>query len=132
MIKIKYIVSGTYKEYEEFMYKHRDDINVVYQYVDSPKTLKGLQNIEGFYIGTYYKRHDIGAIKDMIKMSKNIKRKEYPVDNEYTVEHVTALDNNHVIEYSALDSVYGNVTQVTLNYKEINDNAMIDSMRDRD
>lgn len=95
MIKMKYIVSGTYKEYEEFMYKHRDDINVVYQYVDSPKTLKGLKNIEGFYIGTYYKRHDIEAIKDMIKMSKNT----YPVNNEYTVEHVTALDNNHVIAY---------------------------------
>jgi hypothetical protein len=128
MIKMKYIVSGTYKEYEEFMYKHRDDINVVYQYVDSPKTLKGLTNIEGFYIGTYYKRHDIGEIKAMIKMSKAV----VPANNEYTVEHVTALDNNHVIEYSALDSVYGNVTQVTLNYKEINDNAMIDSMRDRD
>lgn len=131
MIKIKYIVSGTYKEYEEFMYKHRDDINVVYQYVDSPKTLKGLKNIEGFYIGTYYKRHDIGAIKDMIKMSKT----NYPVNNEYTVEHVTALDNSHVIEYSALDSVYGNVTQITMkasDYQLMSDNAMIDSMRDKD
>ena len=125
---MKFIVSGTYDEYQMFMYKHRDDINVVYQYVDSPRTLLGLKNIEGFYIGTYYTRPDIGAIKDMIKMSKNT----YPVNNEYTVEHVTALDNNHVIEYSALDSVYGNVTQVTRNYKEINDNAMIDSMRDRD
>ena len=95
MIKMKYIVSGTYDEYNEFMHKHRDDINVVYQYVDSPKTLKGLQNIEGFYIGTYYTRHDIGAIKDTIAMSKTV----YQVNNEYTVEHVTALDNNHVIAY---------------------------------
>ena len=98
MIKMKYIVSGTYKEYEEFMYKHRDDINVVYQYVDSPKTLTGLKNIEGFYIGTYYKRHDIEAIKDTIRMSK-LDKTVYPVNNEYTVEHVTNLDNSHVTAY---------------------------------
>jgi hypothetical protein len=97
MIKMKYIVSGTYKEYEEFMYKHRDDINVVYQYVDSPKTLKGLKNIEPFYIGTYYKRHDIGEIKDTIRMSKNTSG--YITDNEYTVEYVTNLDNSHVTAY---------------------------------
>ena len=95
MIKMKYIVSGTYNEYNEFMYKHRDDINVVYQYVDSPKTLTGLKNIEGFFVGTYYKRHDIEAIKDMIKMSKIV----YLVNNEYTVEHITTLDNSHVITY---------------------------------
>ena len=95
---MKYIVSGTYNEYNEFMHKHRDDINVVYQYVDSPKTLTGLKNIEGFYIGTYYKRHDIGAIKDMIKMSK-IDKTVYPITDEYTVEHITTLDNSHVITY---------------------------------
>jgi len=114
MIKMKFIVAGNYNEYNEFMHKHRDDINVVYQYVDNPRTLLGLKNIEGFYIGTYYTRHDIGAIKDMIKTSKTV----YPVNNEYTVEHVTALDNSHVIDRR--------------NYKELNDNAMIDSMRDRD
>ena len=114
MIKMKFIVSGTYNEYNEFMHKHRDDINVVYQYVDSPRTLLGLKNIEGFYIGTYYTRHDLGAIKDMIKMSKT----GYPITDGYTVEHVTALDNSHVIDRR--------------NYKELNDNAMIDSMRDRD
>jgi hypothetical protein len=93
MIKKKFVVSGNYEEYRTFLHKHKDDINVVYQYVDSPRDLNGMLNIEGFYIGTYYKRHDIGEIKAMIKMSKSIKQ------NEYTVEHITALDNNHVIAY---------------------------------
>jgi len=92
---MKFIVAGNYNEFNVFMHKHRDDINVVYQYVDSPKTLTGLKNIEGFFVGTYYKRHDIGAIKDMIKMSKTV----YPITDEYTVEHISTLDNNHVIAY---------------------------------
>ena len=91
MIKMKFIVSGTYNEYNEFMHKHRDDINVVYQYVDSPRTLLGLKNIEGFYIGTYYTRHDIGAIKDIIKMSKNT--------TGYIAEPVNPLFNSHVVDY---------------------------------
>ena len=95
MIKKKFVVSGNYEEYRTFLHKHKDDINVVYQYVDSPRDLNGMLNIEGFYIGTYYKRHDIGEIKDMIKMSKTV----YPANNEYTVEHITKLDNNHVIDY---------------------------------
>jgi hypothetical protein len=117
MIKKKFVVSGNYEEYRTFLHKHKDDINVVYQYVDSPRDLNGMLNIEGFYIGTYYKRHDIGAIKDMIKMSK-LDKPVYPITDGYTVEHVTALDNSHVIDRR--------------NYKELNDNAMIDSMRDRD
>jgi hypothetical protein len=34
----------------------------------------------------------------MIKISK-LDKTVYPVNNEYTVEHITALDNNHVIAY---------------------------------
>lgn len=98
MIKKKFVVSGNYEEYRTFLHKHRDDINVVYQYVDSPRDLNGMLNIEGFYIGTYYKRHDIGAIKDMIKMSK-LDKTVYPITDGYTVEHITKLDNNHVIDY---------------------------------
>ena len=95
MIKKKYIVAGNYDEYREFLHKHRDDINVIYLYVDNIKTLTGLRNIEGYYVGTYYNRPDILDIRNMIKISKNT----YPIDNEYTVEHITALDNNHVIAY---------------------------------
>jgi hypothetical protein len=91
MIKKKYVVAGNYEEYRTFLHKHKDDINIVYQYVDSPRDLNGMLNIEGYYTGTYYKRHDIGEIKAMIKMSKNT--------NGYVAEPVTELDNNHVIAY---------------------------------
>ena len=112
MFKKKYIVAGNYEEYRIFLHKHKDDINVVYQYVDSPRDLNGMIKIEGYYTGTYYKRHDIGAIKDIIKMSKTV------YTTGYIAEPVSKLDNNHVIDRR--------------NYKELNDNAMIDSMRDRD
>jgi hypothetical protein len=98
MIKKKYIVAGNYDEYREFLHKHRDDINVIYLYVDNIKTLTGLPNIEGYYVGTYYNRPDILDIRNMIKISK-LDKTVYPVNNEYTVEHITALDNNHVIAY---------------------------------
>jgi len=91
MIKKKYIVAGNYEEYNEFMFRHRDNPNEVYVYVDSYTQLKGMTNIEGYYVGTYYKRGDIGAIKDIIKMSKNT--------NGYVVEPVTELYNNHVVAY---------------------------------
>ena len=121
MIKTKYVVSGNYEEYQEFMHKHRDDINVVYLYVNSVKDLKRKVNIEGYYTGTYYKRHDIGEIKEMIRVSKLYNAKViHELTDGFIAEPVKTLDNNHVIDYR---------------YKvlqEINDNAMIDSMRDRD
>ena len=98
MIKKKYIVAGNRDQYLEYVRRKNLDIsntNTEYIYVNSAKNLVGIVNIEGFYIGTYYKRHDIGAIKDIIKMSKIV----YLVNNEYTVEHITTLDNSHVIDY---------------------------------
>ena len=98
MIKKKFIVSGNYDEYLEYVYKKNLNISNIlteYIYVNSKKDFGGVLDIEGFYIGTYYKRHDIGEIKDMIKMSKIV----YLVNNEYTVEHITKLYNNHVIDY---------------------------------
>ena len=91
MFKKKYVVAGNYEEYNDFMYRHRDTPNEIYVYVDSYTQLKGMVNIEGYYVGTYYKRHDIGAIKDIIKTSK--------ITNGYTAEPVNPLYNNHVIDY---------------------------------
>jgi hypothetical protein len=117
-------LSGLYKklideEYQEFLEKHKDDINVIYLYVNSPKDLKRKVNIEGYYTGTYYKRHDIGEIKEIIRVSKLYNAKViHELTDGYIVEPVKTLDNNHVIDKR--------------NYHLINDNAMIDSMRDRD
>ena len=91
MFKMKYVVAGNLQEYNDFVYKHRDNSNEIYHYVDSANQLKGIVNIEGYYTGTYYKRHDIEAIKDIIKMSKNT--------SGYIAEPVNPLDNNHVVAY---------------------------------
>jgi hypothetical protein len=94
MFKKKFIVAGNYEEYRTFLHNHKDDINVIYVYVNSSRDLKGLRDIEGFYIGTYYKRHDIDTIKEVIRTSKNYSYKP------------------------AEDSVYGNVTAFKRDYKD--------------
>ena len=101
MIKKKYIVSGTYEEYNEFVYKRRNENTTSYVYVQHAMQLVGLSNIEGYYIGTYFKRPDIEAIKQRIALSKRIKAdKEVNYSNEYSVEMYKPAE----------DSVYGNVT----------------------
>ena len=101
MIKKKYIVSGTYEEYNEFVYKRRNEVNTSYVYVQHATQLVGLSNIEGFYIGTYFKRPDIDDIRERIALSKRIKAndKDISYTNEYSVELVQQLDNNHVVDY---------------------------------
>jgi hypothetical protein len=114
MIKKKYIVSGTYEEYNEFVYKRRNEVNTSYVYVQHATQLVGLSNIEGFYIGTYFKRPDIEEIKQRIAISKHMRNtnkeidqlaerinanKEISYTNEYSVELVQQLDNNHVVDY---------------------------------
>jgi hypothetical protein len=91
MIKKKYVVAGNLGEYNDFMRRHKDTPNEVYVYVDNHLQLIGRTNIEGYYVGTYYKRRDIDRIKDIITMSKNT--------TGYIAEPVTELDNNHVIAY---------------------------------
>ena len=91
MIKRKYVVAGNYQEYNEFVFRHRDNRTESFVYVDSYTQLTGLINIEGYYVGTYYKRGDIGQIKDIITMSK--------ITTGYVAEPVTELYKNHVVAY---------------------------------
>jgi len=126
MIKKKFVVAGNPEEYYAFLDKHKDDINVIYLYVNSTRDLKGMKNIEGYFTGTYNERSDIETIKEVIRISKN----KTKTTNEYTAEPVKALDNNHVIDYRYKE------IEKTLNsahdLQQLSDNSMIDSMRDRD
>ena len=137
MIKKKFIVSGTYEEYLEYLHiKSRTDINnmnVEYIYVNSKRDFDGQLDIEGFYIGTYYKRSDIDDIKERIntikkmyyaKLANDIEikqlaerinaNKEVDYSNEYSVENYFHIGNGRYVakeQYKpAEDSVYGNVT----------------------
>ena len=146
MIKKKYIVSGTYEEYNEFVYKRRNEVNTSYVYVQHATQLTGLSNIEGFYIGTYFKRPDIEEIKQRIAIAKRIMandieinqlaerinaEKEISYTNEYSVENYFDIGNNRYVakkEYKpAEDSVYGNVSGYIVEpVKQLDNNHVID------
>jgi len=132
MIKKKFIVSGNYQEYLEYVYKKNLSIsntNTEYIYVNSKRDFDGQLDIEGFYIGTYFKRADIEDIRERIAISKHIKandkeinqlaerinaEKEISYTNEYSVENYFHIGNGRYVakeQYKpAEDSVYGNVT----------------------
>jgi DNA-binding cell septation regulator SpoVG len=67
-----YIVAGTHAEYLDYQYrKFNEDAALVtkpkvYVYVDSVHRLRGMNEVHGFFIGTYEKRADINDIKEMI------------------------------------------------------------------
>lgn len=64
-----FIVAGNRAEYTAWVerngYKYTET-----QYVQNAQSLKGLENIRGFYIGTYAKRPDIQDIMSVIAASK--------------------------------------------------------------
>jgi hypothetical protein len=131
MIKKKYIVSGTYEEYNEFVYKRRNENNTSYVYVQHATQLTGLSNIEGFYIGTYFKRPDIEEIKERIALSKRLTDKEISYTNEYSVENYFDIGNNRYVakkEYKpAEDSVYGNVSGYIVEpVQQLDNNHVVD------
>jgi len=136
MIKKKYIVSGTYEEYNEFVYKRRNENNISYVYVQHATQLTGLSNIEGFYIGTYFKRPDIEEIKERIALSKRSTDKEISYTNEYSVENYFDIGNNRYVakkEYKpAEDSVYGNVSGYIVEpVQQLDNNHVIDYKTNR-
>jgi hypothetical protein len=146
MIKKKFIVSGTYDEYLEYIHKKNRDIsngNTEYIYVNSVKDFMGVLDIEGFYIGTYFKRADIDDIKERIAIAKRIKadnEANYGLDalrspngytNEYSVENYFDMGNGRYVskkEYTpAENSVYGNVTGYIVEpVTELDNNHVVD------
>ena len=68
-----YIVSGNYKEYTDYVCRNRFK-DERHMYVHNVDYLRGLNEIKGFYIGTYYNRPDIEAIKEYISIIKSSKR----------------------------------------------------------
>lgn len=64
----KYIVAGNYQEYKFFINKKKLDSND-FVYVNDFKTLRGLKNIHGYYIGSWRNREDISDIKLAIELA---------------------------------------------------------------
>jgi len=136
MIKKKYIVSGNYDEYLEYLHiKSRTDINnmnVEYIYVNSVKDLVGIIDIQGFYIGTYFKRPDIDDIKERIALAKHMSNTNKDIDQ--LAERINAnKEISYTNEYSvemykpAEDSVYGNVSGYIVEpVEQLDNNHVID------
>jgi hypothetical protein len=132
MIKKKYIVSGTYEEYNEFVYKRRNEVNTSYVYVQHATQLVGLSNIEGYYIGTYFKRPDIEEIKERIALSKRIMANDIEINQlaeRINAEKEISYTNEYSVEMykPAEDSVYGNVSGYIVEpVKQLDNNHVID------
>jgi hypothetical protein len=132
MIKKKYIVSGTYEEYNEFVYKRRNEVNTSYVYVQHATQLVGLSNIEGYYIGTYFKRPDIDDIRERISISKRIMANDIEINQlaeRINAEKEISYTNEYSVEMykPAEDSVYGNVSGYIVEpVKQLDNNHVID------
>jgi hypothetical protein len=132
MIKKKYIVSGTYEEYNEFVYKRRNEVNTSYVYVQHATQLVGLSNIEGYYIGTYFKRPDIDDIRERIAISKRIMANDIEINQlaeRINAEKEISYTNEYSVEMykPAEDSVYGNVSGYIVEpVKQLDNNHVVD------
>jgi len=67
---IKYIVAGNYNEYQAYVRRKTRD-QVYYKYVSGVDRIRGLSEIDGYYIGTFYQRPDIEDIKVAITTIKS-------------------------------------------------------------
>ena len=83
-----FVVAGNYEEFQDFVIKKRiKGFSYDFVYVSNRDTIRGLDTIRGFYIGTYRQREDWAEIRDAIAI---IKAKENHV--------VDDLDDINIIE----------------------------------
>jgi hypothetical protein len=68
IITTKYIIAGNIKEYDDFITK-RNLSKLNYVFVYSADNLRGLNNIHGFYVGSWRERKDIEEIKSLIELA---------------------------------------------------------------
>jgi hypothetical protein len=90
-----YIVAGNYKEYTDYVYKnqYKDER---YTYVQDVDYIRGLNEIKGFYIGTYYNRPDIEAIKEYISIIKSTKRIKKDPPLKRVMDKIMSHEQNNV------------------------------------
>ena len=83
-----FVVAGNYQEFQDFVIRKRmKGFTYDFVYVSNRNTIRGLDTIRGFYIGTYRQREDWAEIRDAIAI---IKAKENHV--------VSDLDDINIME----------------------------------
>lgn len=66
-----WIVAGNYHEFNQYYHKKRKSGDFKdYRYVVNVNILRGLEDIKGFYIGTYKQRTDLKEIQEQILICK--------------------------------------------------------------
>jgi len=66
-----WIVAGNFHEFREYYHKKRKSGDFKdYRYVVNVNILRGLEDIKGFYIGTYKQRTDLKEIQEQILICK--------------------------------------------------------------
>jgi hypothetical protein len=68
---MKFVVAGNRHEYNQHIHKMGYNPNE-YTFVSDPIQLRGLETIEGFYLGSYMDRPDIAEIQQIIAISKSM------------------------------------------------------------
>ena len=90
-----YIVAGNYKEYTDYVCRNRFK-DEQYTYVQDVDYIRGLNEIKGFYIGTYYSRPDIEAIKEYIEIIKSTKRIKKDPPLKRAMDKIMSHEQNNV------------------------------------
>lgn len=71
MKEVIWIVAGNYHEFNQYYHKKRKSGDFKdYRYVVNANILRGLEDIKGFYIGTYKQRPDLKEIQERILICK--------------------------------------------------------------
>jgi hypothetical protein len=67
-----FVIAGNYQQFQEYQRKGYSDDILLYQnlvYVSSIDVLRGIRNPKGVFIGTWYKREDIGDILMQLRLA---------------------------------------------------------------
>jgi len=70
-----FIIAGNYQQFREYQRKGYSDDLLLYQnlvYVSDVMTLKGIHKPRGRFIGTWYRREDLGDIIMQLRLASSI------------------------------------------------------------
>lgn len=68
-MKLIYVIAGSFEEYRVYVRDNNID-GVLYKYITHPDSLRGLSDISGVFIGTWYKNINIANILEQIYIIK--------------------------------------------------------------
>lgn len=131
-MKPTYIVAGNHAEFERYVnakneyWTKQAMLMPEYRFVYDVNSLRGMDSIKGFYIGTWDKRHDIKQIQEQIAIIKAKTRSQYLVHlngvlmhhDDYTLEEV----QRGVVRIKLVQGMVGqlSITSITGNRHELN------------